>query len=220
VSERAEVAPVARRTGRNSAKLAQGWLALSARVRCSQLDGAVARWAAPRPGYVRGGDEQDQPTAEPAAERVADQAAHSSTATLAVAGWRRSVRAAEAVGVVVTKSGRSLRLISYVRYSTEPAVLTPTRAVRQYRQRSCPFGGQVGRRAEGGQAAGVGGCGMTRSDVASHRCGASGRSTRPVGPAPSTTTPRPSVRLASLAIAVVRSSTSRCWVRRASGALS
>jgi hypothetical protein len=75
----------------------------------------------PRPGYVRGGDEQDQPTAEPAAERVADQAAHSSTATLAVAGWRRSVRAAEAVGVVATRGGRSLCLIGCVRRLNRPS---------------------------------------------------------------------------------------------------
>jgi hypothetical protein len=74
----------------------------------------MARWVSPSAGYVRGGDEQDQPTAEPAAERVADQAAQSSTATLAVAGWRRSVRAAEAVGVMITKGRRSLRLIGYV----------------------------------------------------------------------------------------------------------
>jgi hypothetical protein len=75
----------------------------------------VARWAAPRAGYVRGGDEQDQPNAGPGAERVADRIAHSSTATLAVAGSRRSVRAAEAVGVVATRGGRSLCLIGYVR---------------------------------------------------------------------------------------------------------
>jgi hypothetical protein len=105
----------------NSAKVTYRRLALWALVRCSQLDGAVARWAAARAGYVRGGDEQDQPAAEPAADRAADQAAHPPTATLAVAGWRRSLRTAEAVGVMITKGRRSLRLIGYVRRLNRPS---------------------------------------------------------------------------------------------------
>jgi hypothetical protein len=127
------------------------WLALPPLLQCSQLDGAVASWPAASASYICGSDEQDQPEAEPTAERVADQAAHSSPAALAVAACRRSVRVVEAVGVMVTKDGRSRHLISYVQYSTEPADLAPARAMRRDRLRPRPGRRQARCRPEGGR---------------------------------------------------------------------